>query len=104
MAGGDARELYTSSSSGRALLVGWSPDGRSLFFLRQTAGPAPSPELWQVAQDGGEPVRIDLQTDMPLGLSVSVHPDGRQVVFSAGEPAYEVWVLENIMAELEAAK
>jgi len=58
-------------------------------------------ELWRISQDGGEPVRTDLQTDI-IG-DLSVHPDGRQVVFSAGEPAAEVWVLENLLAELDAS-
>ncbi len=58
-------------------------------------------ELWRISLEGGEPVHIDLPTNIPFkGRNLSVHPDGHQIVFSAGQPAAEVWVLDNVMAEL----
>ncbi|WP_458687854.1 serine hydrolase [Nocardia tengchongensis] len=56
----------------------WSPDGRSIAFLRADAGPA---QLWLLPADGGEPERL---TDMRLGAGVPVwSPDGTRIAFTA---------------------
>ena len=35
---------------------------------------------------------------LPAGADqVRVHPDGKQVVFSVGKPAFELWALENFL-------
>jgi hypothetical protein len=33
---------------------------------------------------------------MGSSTSLSVHPDGRRIAFTAGEAKEEVWVMENI--------
>jgi hypothetical protein len=35
---------------------------------------------------------------------VSVHPDGRQIAFDAQENRFEVWVMENFLPSLTAAR
>jgi dipeptidyl aminopeptidase/acylaminoacyl peptidase/CubicO group peptidase (beta-lactamase class C family) len=56
----------------------WSPDGRSLAFLRAADGPA---QVWRLPADGGEPERL---TDLPLGAGAPHwSPDGGRIAFSA---------------------
>jgi hypothetical protein len=33
-----------------------------------------------------------------------VHPDGRRVAFTAGEPEIEIWVMENFLPPAQSAK
>ena len=83
--------------------IGWTPDGRSLLFVKGATRPDRPHELWQVSIEGGEPVRVDLQTDTRVG-DVSVHSDGRKVAFIGADHlpgGSEVWVVENLLEELE---
>jgi dipeptidyl aminopeptidase/acylaminoacyl peptidase len=64
----------------------WSPDGRTLAFLRPVDG---KPQLHLLPMDGGEPRRL---TSAPLGAGAAVwSPDGTRVAFAGpatpgGEP------------------
>ncbi len=61
----------------------YSPDGRLLAFLRADTKDAKA-QLYVVAADGGEPVRL---TDAPLGVEASVwSPDSRQLAYTARCP------------------
>ena len=49
-----------------------------------------------IAADGGQPHDLGLAMDGVRAHSLSVHPDGRHIAFTAGTPRRpEVWVLEN---------
>ncbi|MCX6376441.1 MAG: hypothetical protein NTU88_10495, partial [Armatimonadetes bacterium] len=52
-------------------------------------------ELWSVSVQGGEPRKLDLTAENMRDLSV--HPDGRQIAFTAGQTKSEVWVMENFL-------
>ena len=80
--------------------VAWSLDERWLIFSRRGL-------LFQVPVDGGTPRMLNLGTE---GLAInyfSLHPDGRQVVFSAERERDEfashlggIFVLENFLSPL----
>lgn len=83
---GNPRAIWLTGEDGaRRLTTGdadtapaWSPDGRSLAFLRAKDGPA---QLWLLPADGGEPEQL---TELPLGAG-EPHwsPDGRKIAFAA---------------------
>ncbi|WP_283134277.1 S9 family peptidase [Rhizohabitans arisaemae] len=61
----------------------WSPDGRTLAFLRAAGGP---PQIWLLPMDGGEPRAL---TEAPLGAGAPVwSPDGTALAYSGpcGDP------------------
>ncbi|TNM59288.1 S9 family peptidase [Streptomyces sp. NP160] len=62
-----------------------SPDGRWVAFLR--AEPGGRPQLHLVEVDGGEPVALTTQQQLPLGAGAPVwSPDGAALAFSARVP------------------
>lgn len=95
--GGEARTLL---SLGLKELIWsdltWTPDGRALLFTRFKNTPqGRTTVLWRISADGGEPQPLPLEM---AGLrDVRVHPDGRQVAFTAGQWATEVWAIDNLL-------
>src|SRR5205085_2558051 len=64
----------------------WSPDGRSLAFLRSAVkdGKPQPPQIFILPLGGGEAWRL---TDLPRGVSAPVwSPDGRSLAFTAATP------------------
>lgn len=92
-AGGETREV--ARIKGSASTVAWTPDGKHLLF-QQAA------QLWRVSSAGGEPQKVALTMKGGLG-HLRVHPDGRQIAFSAHPQPdkIEVWALENFLPPLK---
>ena len=100
--GGEPRELY--EGDGIFSWVGileWTPDGSHLVFAKSRL-PDPEVELWRIPAEGGEAQRLGLTMDHLRGLRF--HPDGRQIVFAAGDTKPEVWVMENLLPKLQASR
>ncbi len=81
--------------------VEWSADGRYVFFA--TMGSTEPPfvsRLWRVPAGGGQAERLDQLGDSSFSqFSMRMHPNGREVAFSAGSPGgIELWVMENLFA------
>ena len=94
-AGGEIREL--SRMAGLVGGVLWTPDGRQVLFARREgSGGQTATELWSVPFLGGEPRRVANVT-MPRVSQVQLHPDGRQIAFTAGESKAEVWVMDGLL-------
>ena len=108
--GGEVRELLRGETLFLALARGgieWTPDGRYLLVARQTPESDNSRvrenALWRVPIAGGDP-QLLLSTENPADF-LSVHPDGRHIAFSTGSSyAMEVWVMENFLPPLKAAR
>ena len=77
----------------------WTRDGRWILFLQRNKE---IDDLWRVSAEGGQPQRLDLA--MPGLRDVRFHPDGKQIIFSAGQWAGEVWVMENFLPVLKASR
>jgi Tol biopolymer transport system component len=76
--------------------IGWSPDSRSLTFLRRvTEDPDPREEMWRISAAGGTPERVGLSM---AGLTAqTISRDGRRMAFIGGESRDELWVMTNIL-------
>ncbi|HUP44538.1 MAG TPA: LpqB family beta-propeller domain-containing protein [Thermoanaerobaculia bacterium] len=75
--------------------LAFTPDGRYVLFGRRVPPGSGNIELWRVSVEGGKAERLGLT--MPRLTGISVHPDGRQLAFTAGENVGELWVLENFL-------
>jgi serine/threonine-protein kinase len=98
---GEARELLrVHEPVDQFRLAGWTADGLSLLVIRWSFDAAKSRRvgdetLWRIPISGAAPE--------PTGLAlhglrdISLHPDGRQLVFNAGYKRGEEWVMENVL-------
>ncbi len=98
-AGGSAREIFRLREDEQIQELGgltWSSDGKWVYFCRgKYRRYGDNIELWRVSAAGGEPQFMGLKMDGLRDLAVS--PDGSQLAFTAGQPMYEAWVLENFV-------
>lgn len=86
--GGQPRQL--TSSATRDVEPRWSPDGRTIAFVSNRAGPSQgpkkkkkSPQLWLLPADSGEATRL---TQMKSGVhGIDWSPDGDKLLFLAPE-------------------
>jgi len=92
--GGPPRQVFRDAiwlNGSRYNTLAWTPDGRSLMFVRDDG------RLWRIPATGGEPQEMGITIDGRL-KSPAVHPGGKQIVFSAGQADdNEVWALENFL-------
>ena len=107
VAGGDASELVRAKEP--ETIVGdslsWSSDSRYIIFgMRRATGQERKTQLLAISPSGGEPHALGLAMD--IVREVSFHPDGHHIAFaaSAGKNKNEVWVMENFLPALRAAK
>ncbi|MDP2914452.1 MAG: hypothetical protein Q8O91_03255 [Candidatus Aminicenantes bacterium] len=100
--GGEAREVVRLEG-GFPGSPSWTPDGRSVAFLKAVKGKDGQWELWRAAAEGGEPQRIGLIAARQL-QGVRLHPDGRRVAITDVKVNLEVWVMENFLPPLKVAK
>jgi Tol biopolymer transport system component len=103
--GGEPHELFGVQAPEVIFELGWTPDGRHILFGTGTTGQEQRFALWRISTDGGEPQELGLSMEGLRLYGLSVHPDGRRIAFTAGTPVREeVWVLENFLPALKAAK
>jgi Tol biopolymer transport system component len=102
--GGDVREIWSFGETKPGTPTTnhtWSPDGRFILFGAPDPSDLRTWELWRVPVEGGKPEKMGLQRSWGI-WHISVHPDGRQLVFAGRGGAStdsELWVLENFLPE-----
>ena len=110
VAGGQASELvrakHPETIVGLGESLSWSADSRYIIFGRARAtSQERKTELLAISSRGGEPHDLGLAMDFVRYGHVSFHPDGRRLAFtSAGKDKVEIWVMENFLPTLKAAK
>lgn len=77
-----------------AYSIDWMPDGKSFLYIKGFPWTPERRELWQVSIDDKSPKKIGEFEGM---ARLSVHPDGRQIAFSALKRQTEIWVMENFL-------
>ena len=91
--GGEARKVYESPAGGHPASIAWAPEGDALVAV--VASPQ-SPEhqgVQRIPLNGGPAVKIELLGERMQNLSL--HSDGRTVVFDDGSPEVRIWKMEN---------
>jgi Tol biopolymer transport system component len=106
VAAGDAKELLRlSRPEGIPFLwsVEWTPDSSVVLVIKDTGQRR---ELWQVPIAGSQPRKLDIDlSDWANPASgFSIHPDGRQIAFTAGRNVPEIWALENFLPAAKPSK
>jgi|SoiMethySBSTD1v2_1073268.scaffolds.fasta_scaffold03471_12 serine/threonine protein kinase/Tol biopolymer transport system component len=97
--GQNVEERHRFPGGGDCEAVAWSRDGSKLVVSILTSRDAPT-NLWALNAASGEPVRIAVPTEMITSLSLGV--EGSPVLFSAGNPFPEYWLLSGIGQSLAA--
>jgi Tol biopolymer transport system component len=100
--GGEARDLFVLTQDPKekapAYVEGltWTPDGREvLMVIRGAKAQDSASKIWRLSAEGGQPRPTELTAEWMSQLRI--HPDGRQVTFTAGRLQFEVWVMENFL-------
>ncbi len=89
-------------------VAAWTKDGKTILYWKLVPGKGPTvsnAELWTIPADGGEARKTELSTEAltrPVA-TLSLHPDGERITFSAGDPKHEVWKLSNFLPTLGAS-
>lgn len=91
--GGAAREL-TPLSRSNIRSIAWTPDGEAILFSGRDPTTRTA-DVWHVPAAGGDPQRLG--TDREGVQYVRLHPNGRQLAFTAGVPAAELWMMEDFL-------
>jgi cytoskeletal protein RodZ len=84
VADGDGQNVRRVSGPGFAAMPSWSPDGRTLAFVRAEEGSPQVWNLWTLQLDSGQTRQItNLRDGQPWGGSW--FPDGRRLAYGSGE-------------------
>ena len=102
--GGDGRVLSSADEHqqfGRWTV--WTPDGKALLVLKgalQTGKDDPW-TLWIIPVDGSRPIETELRHELANAGAepLSIHPDGRRVVYAAGGTIRQFWALHDLPFE-----
>jgi Tol biopolymer transport system component len=100
--GGDPREILkvhrgVSEQWNDLASLEWTRDGDQLLYNWNR-------ELWKISAKGGQPQKLGLASTRARRSSVSIHPDGQHIAFTAGESKQEVWVMENFWPAAAAGR
>ena len=82
----------------------WTPTGQEILFAKMLDYRKQDKkcELWMIPAEGGEARNLGLTIDRIHNLSI--HPDGKHIAFSSGEPGAEIWVMENFLPKEKSEK
>jgi Tol biopolymer transport system component len=96
--GGGARSLMTADAPDGFVLQDYTPDGKNILVSRYTSTRPPAVEewaLWRIPIDGGAPRSMNLSGHDLRGVKVS--PDGARIAYRTGEPAWDYWLMRNVL-------
>lgn len=100
--GGQPRELLRVSAPEDIRAPRWSSDSKFMVFEKTNMRDPNQFEIWSIPAEGGTAHKIELK-EAESG-SLHIHPDGRRVAFTMGEPKMEIWVMENLLPQLQTGR
>jgi Tol biopolymer transport system component len=102
--GGELRTLLSVEDPNGLMDLAWAPDGKQLLYFKGVGELPHNGELWAISVEGGEPRYLGISTGYVRQLSV--HPDGKQIVFagSSRDDEPQVWVMEGFLDKFAASK
>ncbi|MGI8407576.1 MAG: protein kinase domain-containing protein [Actinomycetota bacterium] len=87
----------------RAVSPDWSPDGRSIAYIRPAALGTENLRIWTMRRDGSESTQLTDGSNGEDELQPSWSPDGRTIAFFSNKPIEGSWVtLSNMAGETTA--
>jgi Tol biopolymer transport system component len=93
------RDVFRANAGDRVFPLGWTPDGELLFW-RTTAEPTgvAVTEVWGVELSGAAAStrRLGLVSGFASPRKFRLRHDGRELMFTAGNPAVSPWVLRGL--------
>jgi Tol biopolymer transport system component len=98
---GAVRELVRAESREEFYDVRWTPDGRSVVYLKSyDTGVV---ELWRVAATGGRPEQIQFPDGVPpIARLGNFHPDGLRFTYTS-QSVSEIWMMEDLAGAVRQA-
>ena len=87
---GGATEFF-SSSEAYLTPQAWTSDSAALLLTGKTDASQKVAQLWTLDLAGGAPKPAGISAE---NIQVSLHPDGRQIVYTASTSKQELWVME----------
>jgi len=102
---GQPKELLTASGGQQLSVPAWMPDSQNIIFAFSKGAENTSFELVTINIDSKKTKNLGLTIDGIVPYSLSVHPDGKRIAFTAGNEIYyreETWVLRNLLGNLQA--
>jgi Tol biopolymer transport system component len=96
---GELSELVRATPPERILAPAWMPDGGELLFGRgREIGESRQFEIWKVPRENPEPQSFGFVMEDRELYSLSVHPNGERITFTAGLPrTEETWVMDRLL-------
>lgn len=95
--GGEAKDLVRLADPEVVHLFTWTPDSSGLLYSRYKGSRSEMMELWIVPVTGGNARKLDLL--IGITNTLSIHPDGRRIVFDGRTGGMELWVMENFLPQ-----
>jgi Tol biopolymer transport system component len=108
--GGEPRVLVRAHIVYGFVGLVWTPDGRQLLFAKPANQNKELDlqnkelELWRVSVETGEQQLVRASPASENLRAMRISPDGRQLAYTGGDLKKEIWVLENFVHDLTAAK
>lgn len=96
-------ELLRVSGNELVSIPSWMPDSKTLLYAHTRFADSISFELFKISLADKQPEPLGIANSEGLiPLSISVHPDGKKIAFTAGiryNDSKEWWVLENVVSK-----
>jgi len=93
--GGEPYEVLRWKKGKIITTADWTPDGKELLFAESKFQRGYKFEFWRISVEGGEPQKLGLSRDRVYMLSI--HPDGQQIAFRAGQRIKEIYAMDNFL-------